>query len=51
LKPRTIASVAGAAATTWSTLVVTASDTRYLSGPAVAMMWRREVFSVMEFSR
>src|SRR3954467_12219961 len=51
LKPFTIASVASAAATTWSTLVVTASDTRYLSGPAAAMMLRRDVFSVIEFSR
>ena len=47
LKPLTIASVAPAAATTWSTLVVTASDTRYLSGPTVAMTWRRDVFSVI----
>src|SRR3954465_12693060 len=51
LKPLTIASVASAAATTWSTLVVTASDTRYLSGPAAAMTLRLDVFSVMLFSR
>src|SRR5258705_8204949 len=51
LKPLTIASVASAVATTWSTLVITDNVTRYLSGPAVAMMWRRDVLSVIEFSR
>jgi hypothetical protein len=46
-----MASVAEPAATdTWA-LVVTDSDTRYLSRPDVAMVWRREVFSVMLFCR
>jgi hypothetical protein len=50
-KAVTIASVAGAAATAWATDVVTANDTRYLSGPEVAMTLRREVFSVSSFNR
>jgi hypothetical protein len=31
--------------------VVTASDTRYLSGPEVTMTLRREVLSVISFCR
>ena len=51
MKPLTIASVASAEATTWSTLVVTDSVTKYLSGPEFAITCRREVFSVRELSR
>jgi hypothetical protein len=49
--PLTIASVAGASATAVAASVVTANDTKYLSGPEVTMTWRREVLSVMSFSR
>ena len=51
LNPLTMASVAEPVATDTCALVVTDRDTRYLSGPDVAMRWRREVFSVMLFCR
>ncbi|VAZ63571.1 hypothetical protein LAUMK22_05412 [Mycobacterium kansasii] len=46
-----MASVAGASAIACEAAVVTDNDTRYLSAPELARTWRREVFSVMSFSR
>ena len=50
-KPLTIASVALAAATAWLAAVVTDSVTRYRSGPAAAITWRRDVLRIMSFCR
>ncbi len=49
--PLTMASVAGASVTACAAAVVTVNDTRYLSAPEVARTWRREVLSVISFSR
>ena len=49
--PLMIPSVALAVATAWLAAVVTVSVTRYRSEPDYAITLRREVFSVMSFSR